>query len=393
MVTFNSPYASWQDLFGPSLGVLPQHLLANRDRHAEMKDGYRWSGGPWLIQSWTKGQSVVLVPNRRYWGEQPKLDRVVFRFVTDNSAEEQAYRTGQVQVITPIGRSSRADLRSFPNTNFSITPSNNFEVMMFNTQRPPLNDKAVRQALAYATDRSSITKTVFNLAAGSEPLDSFLSPANPDYVTPFRRYQRDLQKVDEIMRADGWSRGQDGIWARQGQRATIEFTTSDPFPPGRAEIEGNMLKAQWQEAGFDVTAKPSPSEAFFGDILPNAKFSTATYYWLWGQTFSPADCFDWCSENIAPTGFASDYSLFRSQTLDDLFHQIAGELDETRRKALVAQAQDVLADEVPGLPFATTPTVIYWRTSVRGPIGPNEPLGPLTNLNQWYCAGGHCPIP
>jgi peptide/nickel transport system substrate-binding protein len=123
VVTFNSPDAAWQNLFGPLYGVLPQHLLVNRDRHTEMKDGYRWSGGPWLNQSWTKGQFVVLVANRRYWGEWPKLDGVVFTFVTDNSAEEQAYRTGQVQVIAPIGRSSRADLRSLPSTNFSLTPA------------------------------------------------------------------------------------------------------------------------------------------------------------------------------------------------------------------------------------------------------------------------------
>ena len=216
VVTFTSPYADWRDLFGPLYGVLPQHLLANRDRHTAMKDGYGWSGGPWLIQSWTKGQSVVLVPNRHYWGERPKLDRVVFRFITDNSAEEQAYRTGQVQVIAPIGRSSRADLRTLPNTNFSITPGNNFEVLMFNTAQPPLDDKAVRQALAYATDRSAIAKSVFGLAAQYEPLDSFLSPVNPDYVTPFGRYQRNLQKVDDIMQVDGWSRGPDGIWTAAG---------------------------------------------------------------------------------------------------------------------------------------------------------------------------------
>ena len=153
-----------------------------------------------------------------------------------------------------------------------------------------------------------------------------------------------------------------------------------------------MLKGQWQEAGFDVTAKPSPSDAFFHDILPNGKFSTASYYEV-GQSFTPADCIDWCSENIAPAGLASNLSRFASQTLDDLFHKIASELDDTRRKALVTQAQEVLADEVPGLPLASTPTVIYWRTSVRGPIGPDEPLGPFMNLNQWSSAGGHCSIP
>ena len=314
------------------------------------------------------------------------------RFVTDNSAEEQAYRTGQVQVIAPIGRSSRADLRTFPNTNFSITPGNNFEVLMFNTAQPPLDDKAVRQALAYATDRSAIAKTVFSLAAQYEPLDSFLSPVNPYYVTPFRRYQRNLQKVDDIMQADGWSRGPDGIWTRQGQRAVLDFTTTDPFPPGtrrdrrehaQGPVAGSRIRRHRQTEPERRLLRRHPTERqvlnrqLLRGEANRSRLPTAS-------TGAP--------RTSPRPGWRQTFRAFASQTLDDLFHKIAGELDDTRRKALVAQAQEVLADEVPGLPFASTPTVIYWRTSVRGPIGPNEPLGPFMNLNQWSCAGGQCSI-
>jgi ABC-type transport system substrate-binding protein len=108
---------------------------------------------------------------------------------------------------------------------------------------------------------------------------------------------------------------------------------------------------------------------------------------------SPGDCFNWCSENIPPAGFISAWSRLRSPTVDDLFHKIATELDVTRRKALVAQVQQVLSDEVPGLPLAAQPSVMYWRSTVGGPIGPQDPFGPFVNLNEWYCKGGHCTIP
>jgi peptide/nickel transport system substrate-binding protein len=387
VVTFTTPFADWQDLFGQYYGVLPKHLLEGRDRNAEMKDGYGWSGAPWLIQSWTKGRSIVLVPNRRYWGERPKLDRVVFTFVTDDSSEEQAYRSGQAQVVTPVGWSSRTDLRTVPDTNFAITPSLNYEEITFNTERPPLDDKAVRQALAYATDRTAIAKAVFTLEPQSAPIDSFLTPASPFYVDPFRQYQRNLQKVDELMGSDGWARGPDGIWTRRGQRATVQFTTMDQFPVGRAEIEGNMLKAQWHEAGFDITATATAPDVLFGDLAPNGTFSTISYLTL-PLTFSPWDCPYRCSENIPPAGQA--WSRLRSPTIDDLYHKIGTELDNARRHALVAQVQQALADEVPGLPLAAAPTVIYWRTTVGGPIGANDPFGPFMNLNQWYCKGGQC---
>jgi peptide/nickel transport system substrate-binding protein len=391
VVTFSSPYADWQDLFGEYYGVLPKHLLDGRDRHSEMKDGYRWSGGPWLIQSWTKGRSIVLVRNHRYWGPQPKLDRVVFTFVTDYATEEQLYRTGQVDVIAPPGRQFRADLRGLPNTNFAITPSLIFELLTFNTQRPPLDDKAVRQALAYATDRAAIGEAVFPLKADIVPIDSFLGRANPYYVTPFSRYRRDLTKVNDIMQADGWARGADGIWVRQGQRASVEFTTFDLNPVGRAAIEDNLIQRQWRQAGFDVTAKPTTSQALLGGLAPNGQFYATSYVEL-PFTFTPSDCASWCSENIPPAGFASAWSRLRSPTVDDLYHKISTELDDTRRRALVAEVQDVLADEVPALPIADPPDIIYWRTSVSGPIGPNNPFGPFVNLNQWYCKKGRCHI-
>lgn len=390
VVTFKTPFADWHDLFGGHYGVLPKHLLEGHDRHAAMKDGYSWSGGPWLIHSWTKGQSVVLTPNRRYWGPQPKLDRVVFTFVTDYATEEQLYRSGQVDVIAPPGRQFRADLRGLTNTNFAITPSLVYENLIFDTERPPLNDKAVREALAYATDRAAIGKAIFPLEPDLVPIDSFLGRASPYYVAPFARYRRDLAKVTAIMQADGWIRGADSVWVRQGVRATVDFTTFDLNPVGRAAIEDNLIKTQWREAGFDVTAKPSNPQVAFS-ALSSGNFFATTYVNLpW--TFTPADCADWCSENIPPAGSASDFSRLRSPAVDDLYHKISSEVDDTRRRALVGQVQDVLADEVPGLPIASPPDIIYWRTTVGGPIGPNNPFGPFVNLNEWYCKNGRCGI-
>ena len=87
VVTFRRPYAKWRGLFGGQYGVLPSHLLQGQDRHAAMKDGYTWSGGPWKIEKWDKGVVVTLVPNDEYFGDQPKLDKVVFRFFADAASE------------------------------------------------------------------------------------------------------------------------------------------------------------------------------------------------------------------------------------------------------------------------------------------------------------------
>ncbi|MCX6433211.1 MAG: ABC transporter substrate-binding protein [Actinobacteria bacterium] len=50
VVTFDKAFAGWKTLFSGSTGVLPSHLLEGKDRAALMKDGYTWSGGPWIIE-------------------------------------------------------------------------------------------------------------------------------------------------------------------------------------------------------------------------------------------------------------------------------------------------------------------------------------------------------
>ena len=61
VVTLKEPYASWTQLFGSDYGVHPSHILEGKNRDKLMKDGYSWSGGPWIAQ-WQKGVSVTLTP-------------------------------------------------------------------------------------------------------------------------------------------------------------------------------------------------------------------------------------------------------------------------------------------------------------------------------------------
>jgi peptide/nickel transport system substrate-binding protein len=75
VATFKTPYADWPYLFSGFYGIFPSHLLKGKDRDALMKAGYTWSGGPWMMDHWTKGVEVKLVPNPKYWGQAPLPSR------------------------------------------------------------------------------------------------------------------------------------------------------------------------------------------------------------------------------------------------------------------------------------------------------------------------------
>ena len=93
VVTFSAPYAGWKDLFGGFYFLLPSHLLDGKNRHKEMKDGYAFSGGPWMLKGgkdgWDQGKSLTLVPNPKCWGTKPQIGEVVFQFIPESAAETQ----------------------------------------------------------------------------------------------------------------------------------------------------------------------------------------------------------------------------------------------------------------------------------------------------------------
>ena len=78
VVTFAEPFAGWKDLFGGFYGIYPEHLLDGKDRNAEMKDGYKWSGGPWMHRVLDQGSGGQARSEHEVLGQagQPRCRRV-----------------------------------------------------------------------------------------------------------------------------------------------------------------------------------------------------------------------------------------------------------------------------------------------------------------------------
>ena len=123
---------------------------------------------------------------------------MVLRAIPDPTAARQAYKSNQIDMFVQAGAEPNIEeMRGLPDTGFEEVSALNYSFISFNTQSPPLDRKAVRLALAYATDRDAIvTQLQGPLRPGARPIQSLVSLANPDwYSEPFARYRRDLTKV------------------------------------------------------------------------------------------------------------------------------------------------------------------------------------------------------
>ena len=388
VAVFSRPYAAWRDLFGAdNFGILPSHILEGHDRDAAMKDGYSWSGGPWLIQSWQRGQSITLVPNPDYWGKRPYLGKVVFRIVTDPEIEAQGYKSGQDQLIYPEADVDLVSaVRSLPGSTFRVYAGLAFEGVWFNVTRFPLSDAKVRLALAYATDRDTIVSLLLGpIDPSMQPVQSSVAPADAGYATtPFSRYHLDLTRVDQVMTADGWVRGPDGVWARGARRASIELRTTAGNT--RRSLMETVLANEWRTAGFAVTISNEAAQALFQQDLPAGNFGAAIYD-LPASSPDPGQCAIWCSSEIpGPSNLNSgtNWDRISDPALDAAWGAADSELDSTKRAQEVRAGQAALATLVPFLPVAPVPDVLVWRSRLHGPVGDDATSGPFWNMQYWW---------
>jgi len=389
VVTFATDFPDWKSLFGGGYGLMPSHILKDADRAALMTDGYDFSAGPWVIEAWTKGESITLVPNDGYWGDdKPKLDKVTFKFVTDTSAEFAAVKSGEVLVAYPQPQLDAIEQinAGLPGVQSSSNArTGNLEALWLNNSKPPFDSEAVRQALGYALDRDEIVKALFG-GIGVEEAAQALEPAIVGQYTnleAFAAYTKDLDKVDELMTGDGWAKNAEGIWEKDGLTASFSIKTT--AGNARRELTEQIVQEQAGEAGFEVTIDNQTPADLFGEQAPAGDYQ-ATLYAQVLTTLSPGVCTLFCAKNNPDTsedGSGQNWQRVNQPDAEPFMETVETSLDESERESAGKEAQDILAAAAVSLPLDPLPNILLWSDPVVGPVEDNPVMGPFFNMQLW----------
>jgi peptide/nickel transport system substrate-binding protein len=388
IVTFKEPYADWQGLFGGGYGLEPAKLLRGKDRNTELKDGYSWSGGPWKIEKWTKGETLTLIPNDKYWGKKPNLDKLIFKFVADTASEFQAYKAGEVQAIWPQPQIAVIDaIKAGVEGNVEVnTLTGGVEGLWLNNSKAPFDVKEVRQALGYALDRDALVERLFGGLKVNKAVQSFSPGVVAEYAgTDFSVYKKDLKKVDELLTKAGYAKGSDGIYAKGGQKLTFALRTTAGNK--RRELTQEILIAQLKEAGIEMTADNQKPGDLFGKSLPSGDFQAGLY----AQTATfpvPGLATLFLSTNIpsdANKNVGQNYTRTNIPAADPILKKMDSELDIAARKAQGKQVDKLLAEDATSLPLDPLPNILLTSKKIIG-AKDNAILGPFFNSNEWSLA-------
>ena len=81
-VVFSTPFGDWKSMFSPMIAAHIASKVGFNNGFQNFGPAVQVSGGPYTIQSYAQGQTLVEVPNPHYWGVAPKLSKEVFRFIS-----------------------------------------------------------------------------------------------------------------------------------------------------------------------------------------------------------------------------------------------------------------------------------------------------------------------
>ena len=370
VVTFSEPYAPWRDLFDP---VLPAHHLGpDTDIADRWNDSIPISGGPWLQQSWSQDQHV-LVPNELYWDAErrPLVDRVVMVPREDTDSEVVALQTGEVMAASPQPFPGAAE-RLGGDLAFVGGGGTFIEGLWINQNAPDRRfaiTRNVRQAIAYSLDRQLIA----DVALGSIIEDPQVlqcagwNPTVGDWCADdFAGYIQDLDKVTEVLTADGWIRPDpDGPWVNpDGEELVLQWNT----------VAGNKRREDVQALVVEMTApfgigweiiNYDPGE-LFQNRLPAMNYGPVA---LFANSTSPDptvfQLYDIDGIPSEANGFSGqNFMAYASTEASKLAAAIDREVDATARLALVRQLGEILATDVPWIPLYVLPNLVVWNSTM-----------------------------
>ena len=275
VVTYKQAYPWWQALFDRVLH--PSVADAQTFNEGYLKNPHpEWGSGPYKVDQFDYNSGTVsFVPNEKWWGEKPKLDKVTYRRM-ELQAAINAFQSGEIDATVVSDKDRLAVAKSMKDVNIQGTLQPTHWVLTANSKAPNLADVKVREALFTGINRETLAQIRFNGLGYKENLPgSFVMFQNQKgYEDNFGSVvQYDQDKAKQLLDDAGWAEGSDGIREKDGEKLTLRYVTFGDDNQGKsmAAATQKMLK----DIGVDLQISERPS-ADFSKVVANLDFDFLT---------------------------------------------------------------------------------------------------------------------
>ncbi|HWM79930.1 MAG TPA: ABC transporter substrate-binding protein [Methylomirabilota bacterium] len=289
------------------------------------EDGFKKApvgAGPYRVVSVTPGIEMVLEAFEGYWRKVPRVKRLVFRSLPDETTRAAALKHGDVDIAYFLNGPIAEDVRRTPGLKLMAVRSNAIFFLDFRDQweaASPWRDPRVRLAASLAIDRTALNQAE---QLGYAGLTGNIVPRSMEYALPIDPDPYDPARAKRLLAEAGYPQGFDGG----------ELTIAPPYE-GAGEAIANYLTA----AGIRVKMRTMERAAFFS-AWHEGRLKGVVFGGL-GPSGNAASRI----QIVAVKGGA--FAAGVVPEVQDLFERQARELDRRKREELLHQIQRVLHDK------------------------------------------------
>jgi peptide/nickel transport system substrate-binding protein len=382
-----SIYAAFLETVAPQ-PLVPRHILGkskdfNKDPYNRMPIGT----GPFQVTEWKSADHITLTAYPNYWGGKPKLDRIIFRIVPDQTTLLNQLKTGEVNLAYGMNAQQIGDMQKISNHNLSNLAGLQWYHIDLK-QVGFLRETVVRQALDYATPKKQIVQSILRGAGDVAYGDQ--SPISWAYEPNVTHHDYDIAKAKQMLADDGFTPGSDGTLQKNGTPfvMTLYAVSGDPVTQQVVQV----IDASWAQVGIkmnppgfqDANALYSPNGPQFNKNMTGLLYS-------WFNTNDPSDTYFWNSSQIPtnPQGGGGNimcyYNKFSFQDqIDQLTNAQDATVDKAKRKEILSQIQKLLADQVPDIFLWWNHLISSSPTNFHGWEPAGVETGYFWNAVDWY---------
>jgi len=334
--------------------------LTKTDRQEQL-DRQPVGTGPYQLSEYRSGQYIRLQRHPHFWRGQPLMPQVVVDLGSGGTGRLSRLLTGECDVLAWPAASQLSILRDDPRLRLTLRPGMNIAYLAFNTNKAPLNNPAVRHALALAINNERLMQSIYYGTA--ETAASILPRASWAYDNEAKITEYDPGKARAQLKALGIENLSLQLWVPTSSQAW------NPSPLKMAEliqadmahigvkvnimpVEGRFQEARLMDMNHDLTlagwaTDSNDPDSFFRPLLSCAAISSQTNY------------AHWCNRQF-------DNVLLKALSSQ----QLASRIDA------YDEAQRILASELPVLPLASSLRLQAYRYDMKGLV-----LSPFGNAS------------
>ncbi len=300
-VKYKYPYFKALEVW--MMEILPEHIL--KDEKELMTSSFNQAPlgtGPYTLSQFAISKDIVLEANSHYFIHKPTLEKIIFHYLPDKSAEFLMLKSKKLDVgsLTPLQLERQIDEEFRQNYAIYEDIAHNYSYMGFNLESETFKNPKVREALSLAIDRQELVDILYfgHGKVCSGPFLPGTGAFNEDVKTP----KQDIAKAKALLREAGYD---------ETHPFTFELSTS---ASGSGSYSAQILQYQLQKAGIVMKLRVMEWQAFLNTVVLPRKFEAVMMGWSLG--LKPDAYSIWHSESRKKGGF--NFVGYKNDRVDEL---------------------------------------------------------------------------